>query len=75
MEEILNKINEYYPQDENYNKDLAKELCVLFGVSGCSPEIIEEEYFKMQEIWRNKISASDFSFGWTRCEMWYRNNR
>ena len=33
MEKILEKINEYYPQDESYNKELAKELCVLFNVS------------------------------------------
>jgi len=31
-DKILNKLNEYYPNDENYNKDLVNELFDLYGV-------------------------------------------
>lgn len=32
-EKFLNKINEFYPQDEGYNAELANELFLLYLVS------------------------------------------
>ena len=34
-EKILNKLNDYYPNETEYNKDLANELFLLYSV-GCS---------------------------------------
>jgi hypothetical protein len=48
MEEILKKINEYYPQDENYNKDLARELCVLFNVSDSAEHDFSKDKYEVK---------------------------
>jgi len=55
MEEILSKLNEYYPQDENYNKELAKELCILFDVS-----ITERKFCP---FCKNEVSHSHINCG------------
>lgn len=59
MEKILEKLNEYYPQNEDYNKDLAKELCVLLGVSSISLEQLklQKECYKEGKERNGKSTA------------------
>jgi hypothetical protein len=60
MEDILNKLNEYYPQDEKYNEELAKELCVLFGVSKSFDSLIDRLEKASNIKYPNRPYTSEF---------------